>query len=225
MRVIPLTRDHQYIADRLKSLAALVHIQQDLDGRKPVPDARRAELQRGLEEFSRTVDYIDYAPTVNDALALCLTGFPSHEVRSEHRRQLIYLGFSGLRDPSDHRSSLFSDESVRQMAQQAGVQINAVTRSDIAASSTQGDDSLHALVDGSGGKFFLYNPVGTAGADNATDPTLIHYLDQIRASPPKAEQPGGHVITSRSWDSPEPLLIAGVAAAALLSVSLAVLRR
>lgn len=225
LRVIPLTRDHQYVAERLKSLAALAPIQQDLDGRKPVSDARRAALQRGLDEFSRPVDYVDYAPTLNDVLALCMAGFPSHEVRSEHRRQLVYLGFGGLRDPSDHRPPLFSDDNIRQMSTEAGVQINAVARSDIAASSTQGNDSLHALADASGGRFFLYNPVGVAGADNGADPTLIHYLNQIQSDPPKAELPGGQVITSRSWDSPEPLLIAGVVAAALLCVSLAVLRR
>lgn len=225
LRVVPLTRDYHYVADRFKSLAGLASIQQDLDGRKPVSNARRAALQRGVDEFSRRVDYVDYAPSLNDVLTLCMAGFPSHESRNEHRRQLIYLGPSALRDPSDHRPPLFSDDAVRQMATQAGVQINAVARSDIAALSTQGNDSLHAIADASGGKFFFYNPVGAAQADNGADPTLIRYLDQIRSNAPKAELPGGQVISSRSWDSPEPLLIAGVVVAALLCVSLAVLRR
>lgn len=225
LRVIPLTRDHQYVARRLKSLAGLAQIQQDLDGRKPVSDARRATLQQGVDEFSRPIDYVDYAPTLDDVLALCLSGFPSHQADGEHRRQLIYLGFSALRDPSDHRPSLFSGDSVKQMAQQAGVQINAIARSDIAASSTQANDSLRAITGASGGTFFLYNPIGTALTENGSDPTLIHHLDQIRSNPPRAQLPGGSVVTSRSWDSPEPLLIAGVAAAALLCVFLAVLRR
>lgn len=225
LRVIPLTRDYHYVAERLKSLAGLAPIQQDLDGRKPVSNARRAALQRGVDEFSRRVDYVDYVPSLNDVLALCMTGFPSHETRSQHRRQLIYLGPSALRDPSDHRPPLFSDEAVRQMAAQAGVQINAVARSDIAALSPQSNDSLRAIADTSGGKFFLYNPVGAAQTGNGADPTLIRYLDEIRSNAPRAELPGGQVISSRSWDSPEPVLIAGVVAAALLCVALAVLRR
>lgn len=225
LRVIPLTRDHQYVADRLKSLAELAPIQQDLDGRKPVSDARRDQLQRGVEEFSRPVDYVDYAPALEDVLALCMTGFPSHETSHEHRRQLVYLGFGSLRDSSDHRPPLFSAESVKRMAKEAGVQINAIARSDIAASSTQGNDSLRAMAEASGGEFFLYNPVGTALADNGTDPTLIRQLNQIRAKAPKARSPGGMVVSNRSWDAPEPFLIAGVAVAALLCVSLAMLRR
>jgi hypothetical protein len=225
LRVIPLTRDYRYVADRLKSLARLARIQQDLDDRKPVSDADRADLKVGIEEFSRPLSYVDYVPSVDDLLALCLTGFPSYQARSGHRRQLVYLGYSTLRDAADQRKSLFTDSSVKQMADQAGVQINVIARSDVAASSTRDNDSLRATTAGTGGKFFLYNPAGTPVTDNGTDPTLSHNLDQIRANAPTAQLPGGMVITSRSWDSPEALLIASIAAAALLSLCLAVLRR
>ena len=111
------------------------------------------------------------------------------------------------------------------MADQAGVQINVVARSDVAASSNRDNDAMLAVTARTGGRFFLYNPAGTAVAGNEIDPTLRHCLDQIRNNPPAAELPGGLVITGRSWDSPETLLIASVAVAALLSLSLAVLRR
>jgi hypothetical protein len=225
LRVIPLTRDYRYATDRLKSLARLARIQQDLDTRKPVSDADREDLKLGIENFSRPLTYVDYAPSVDDVLALCMTGFPSYQTRSGHRRQLIYIGSSTLRDPADHRSSLYTDDGVKQMADQAGVQINVVARSDIAASSNRDNDAMLAATARTGGRFFLYNPAGTAVAGNEIDPTLRHSLDQIRNNPPAAELPGGLVITGRSWDSPETLLIAGVALAALLSLSLAVLRR
>ena len=51
LRVIPLTRDYRYAADRLKSLARLARIQQDLDTRKPVSDADRTDLKGGSRNF------------------------------------------------------------------------------------------------------------------------------------------------------------------------------
>ena len=225
LRVIPLTRDNQFVTDRLKSLARLARIQQDLDTRKPVSESNRADLKTGIEGFSRPLNYVDYSTSVDDALALCMTGFPSYQDRSAHRRQLVYIGYSNLRASGDRRPSLFTDESVAQMADQAGVQINVIARSDIAESSTRDNDAMRAATSRTGGRFFLYNPAGTAMAGSDVDPPLRHHLDQIRENPPTATSPGGMVITSRSWDSPEPLLIANIAAVALLSLSLAVLRR
>jgi hypothetical protein len=225
LRVIPMTRDYTYVADHLKSSARLARIQQDLDTRKPVSDADRTELRTGIDDFSRPLAYVDYAPSVDDVLALCMTGFPSYQTKSGHRRQLVYLGYSAFRDPADHRATLFSSDNIKRMAGQGGIQINAIARSDIAASSTADNDSLRATADTSGGKFFLYNPAGIGLTDIGADPTLNHYLDQIRDNAPKAELPGGKVITSQSWDSPETLLITSVAVAALLCLSLAVLRR
>ncbi|OBF22698.1 hypothetical protein A5725_10725 [Mycobacterium kubicae] len=219
LRVIPVTRDHSFVADRLGSLSRLAGIKQSLDTRKPVPDADRALLTNGSEEFSRPVNYVDYAPSVADVLALCMTGFPSYQAESGHRRQLIYLGHSTFRDPADRRPSLFTSESLQRLAVQQGVQVNVVVRSDIAASSTEDTDALRATAQACDGRFFLYNPAGTS------DSTLSHNLDEIEANTPGAQLPGGKVITSQSADSPEILLIASVVVAALLSVSLAVLRR
>ena len=225
LRVAPMTRDYHYLDDRLKSLARLARIQQDLDAGKSVPLSDRAELKTGIEGFSRPLSYVDYAPSADDTLALCMTGFPDYQSRSGHRRQLVFVGYSDLHAQDDHRRSLFNDQSVQQMADQAGVQINVIARSDVAASSTGANDAMAAAAARTGGRFFLYNPAGTASSGDGTDPTLRHLLDQIRDNPPTAASPGGVVITSRSWDSPEPLLIASIVAVALLSISLAVLRR
>ncbi|WP_156689743.1 hypothetical protein [Mycobacterium sp. Marseille-P9652] len=223
LRVIPVTRDHGFVADRLESLSRLAGIQAQVNARRPVPDAERAALQTGVEAFSRPVTYVDYAPSAEDVLALCLTGFPSYEAERGHRRQLIYLGYSTFREPGDHRPSLFSADSLRRLAEQEGVQVNVIARSDVAASSTADTDSLRATAEATGGAFFPYNPAPATGS--AIDPTLAHHLDRIGADAPNAELPGGKVITRMSADSPEALLIASVAAAALLSLALAVLRR
>ncbi len=59
-------------------------------------------------------------------LALCLTGFPGFESAGDTRRSLIYLGPGALRSPDDSRPSLFTDAQVTEIAQRAGVQINAI---------------------------------------------------------------------------------------------------
>ncbi|MGZ4584030.1 MAG: hypothetical protein ACXVYI_06700 [Mycobacterium sp.] len=223
LRVIPLTRDHRYVADRLGSLARLARIQEDVNKRKPLPGNDRAELDAGIQAFSRPVNYVDYAPTVSDVLALCMTGFPAYQANTEHRRQLIYLGYRSLREPSEARPSLFTGESVRRMAEQRGVQVNAILRSDTPAPTTNDDDVLRATAEASGGRFLPYSPAAAAPTD--TDPALSHDLDQIAANAPEAERPGGAVMTSLSVESPETLLVACVVAAALLSLSSAVLRR
>lgn len=220
LRVIPLTRDHRYLADRLESLSRLARIQQDLDERKALPDNERVELTRGLEGFSRPVGYVDYAPSVPDTLAQCIAGFPSYPAERAHRRQLIYFGYSTFRDPEERRPSLFTGETLKRLAVQQGVQVNVVARSDVASASTDDADALQDTARECGGRFFQYNAGGAASAD-----TLSAYLDEIDENGPTAQLPGGKVISVHSADSPETLLIGSLLAAALLSVSLAVLRR
>ena len=222
LRVIPLTRDHTYVSDRLQGLARLARIQQDLDEDKPVPEADRAELRARAAEFSRPVDYTDYARSVEDVLALCMTGFPQSEQDSAHRRQLIYLGSSSLRDPADGRPALFTADAVRQLAADADVQVNVISRADVVQSTPQSVDSLRAITESTGGIFQLYNP---ARSGSGIDPILQQHLDAIRDNPPSAQLPDGEVVTSSSWDTPQPVLAAAVVAVVLLSLSLVVLRR
>ncbi|CAN5546088.1 hypothetical protein BH11ACT6_BH11ACT6_55440 [soil metagenome] len=213
LRVIPLTRDHTYVADRLQGLARLARIQQDLDADEPVSDADRAELQARAAEFSQPIDYVDYAPSAEDVLALCLSGFPDSD--GTRRRQLVYLGDSSLPEPADGRPSLYSADDVRRLADDKGVQINVIART----------DALAAVAEATGGTLQLYYPSEDSAADRGIDPILLQHLEQIQANPPTAELADGRVISSDSWDTPQPVLIAAVAAAILLSLSLVVLRR
>ncbi|HEX2284538.1 MAG TPA: hypothetical protein VHI10_06880, partial [Mycobacterium sp.] len=71
-RVVPLTRDYQYAAEKFGDLAEL--------------SAPQGQTMRNrIASFSPAVSYVDYAPSVADILSLCMTGFPSFESSSSHR--------------------------------------------------------------------------------------------------------------------------------------------
>jgi hypothetical protein len=225
MRVVPLTRDHQYASDRFSRFAALAGVQRNVDAKKPVPDPGLAELRAGVDEFSPSLTYVDYAPSVEDILALCMAGFP-HEDKSTHRRSLIYWGDSNIRGLDEQRPALFSAQQVKDMAVAAGIQINAVTRAGLPDPALQGVNSLHSIASGTGGSFEIYNPVGTdVDTSGGTSPTLAATLGRIRANPPPLAAAGRTSLTAGSWDDPNVPLIAGVVVGALLCMSLVVLRR
>jgi hypothetical protein len=102
-RLIPLTRDYQYAAGRFAGYA------------QPQP-------------LVSTVVYSDYTATIEDVLALCLTGFPDFDAGAPVRRSLIYVGPGTLGDGGAR--SLFTGQQVRDMASAAGVQVNAITDGD-----------------------------------------------------------------------------------------------
>ena len=198
-RVVPMTRDYQYAAGQFATYAGLAQQQAD-----PAMGARAAA-------FAPPVSYVDYAPSVDDVLALCMTGFPSFEEKSTHRRSLTYLGPSSIRAPGEARPALFVSQRVTDMAKQAGIQINAIT------TSPRGREAgLRSIVEATGGQFFFYE---------AADSVLSAELDTIAERPPAAALPGGAPVLGRRSDSPGIPLAIGVIAAALLCVSLAVLRR
>jgi hypothetical protein len=190
-RVVPMTRDYQYAAGQFGTYA----------------NADQAKAAA----FAPAVSYVDYAPSVDDVLALCMTGFPSFEEKSTHRRSLIYLGPSSIRAPGETRPALFVSQRVTEMAQQAGAQINAIT------TSPRGREAgLRSITEATGGQFFYYDTTDSAlGAD----------LDTIGEHPPAAALPGGATVLGWRSDSPAIPLAIGVIASALLCVSLAVLRR
>jgi hypothetical protein len=120
------------------------------------------------------VAYADYAASVEDILALCMTGFPSFDSKSSHRRSLIYFGPGQIRNPDEVRRSLLTAEQVSSMASNAGIQINALRPSDRTAGA------LPAIAKSSGGQYFsLENPEAQLKGD----------LDAIRDSPPAATAP------------------------------------
>jgi hypothetical protein len=226
LRVVPLTHDYNYAATEFSRYAALTNLQHDLDTTKELPGPQADELRGGINDFSRSISYTDYAPSVQDILALCMTGFPSFEDKSTRRRSLIYLGYSNFRGPHEPRRSLFSDQRVKDMATAAGVQINVINRADVVKSPPEANDALQAIATATGGRYSVYNPAGTAAdIPSGTDPNLAGLLDKIRDHPPDVVLPSGTIITRRSWDYPNVPLLASLMMAGLLFISLAVLRR
>ena len=196
-RVIPMTRDYQFVAGKLDGLGRL--------SRQPGEDSAGITAS-----FSPAVTYVDYAPSVEDILALCMTGFPSFDSPSSHRRSLIYLGPGQIRNPDEARRSLLTAEQVSNMATNAGIQINALSPS----SRTAG--ALPSIAKSSGGQYFsLENRENQLSGD----------LEGVRANPPAATAQADESLTGWFGDAPALPLIIAVVSSALLCLSLVVLRR
>lgn len=167
-RLVPLTRDYQYAAARFAGTAA---------------------------PLVSPVSYTDYAANIEDVLALCLTGFPDTETDGDTapRRSLIYVGPGTL--GGEAGPTLFTAQQVREMAADAGVQINAITDETIT-----GAESLPAeLARATGGQVHHRGDVTAQ-------------LSDIRRHPPPAD--ADHNTRAASVETPEVLL----AAAASLTV-------
>ncbi|OMC28170.1 hypothetical protein A5739_02800 [Mycobacterium colombiense] len=188
-RLVPLTRDHQYAAGRFG----------DYTGAHETPSA----------SFAPAVPYSDYAVSVNDVLALCLSGFPAAEQRATHRRSVIYLGPSDLRAAGEQRPALFTDGSVRALVERVGAQINVI---DTAASPTSA--ALGTLANQTGGRYVALGAKSMTAA-----------LNEVRAHAPPARRADGTVVTADFRDAPVVQLVIALLSAAVLSVALLVLRR
>lgn len=197
-RVIPLTRDHQFTVERLGDFARVATLPDDAT----LSPAQRSAKRATVSAFTAPVTYGDYAPTAADVLALCLTGFPPGEAPSDRRRSLIYLGPGDLRAADDPRPSLFTEEDVAELARDRAVQVNALVSS---------PGSIRAVVEETYGR---YAPIS---AD------LAAQLTGIRAHPPRTDPEA--TLAGFRGDVPTIPLAVGVAVAALLCLSLAVLRR
>lgn len=225
LRVVPLTRDHRFAADEFDRYAKLPALHQDYQDSRELSGDEVATLRNGINDFSRQVRYVDYARSTEDILALCMAGFPSYDSPSTHRRSIIYLGLAEQRRPAETRPALFSQQQIKEMAAAGGFQINVLSRSDVPTDSPEANEGLASIAEASGGKFYLYNPGGTGASAAGTDATLAAHLDEIRANPPGVVLPGGHSVSHRTWDYPNVPLLVSIAAALLLCLSLAVLRR
>lgn len=220
LRVVPLTLDHRFAADRFSQLAALAATQQRLDANRPIPEAELSALRTGLDEFTRSPDYLDYAPSVADTLALCMAGFPAETAGRQTRRSLIYLGDSSIRDVHEARPPLFSIQQVKELAAPAGIQVNVISRSDRPGQVLRGADSLSSIAAATGGSFEINNAVGTeADTAGGTSPSLTASLNEIRATPPppKLTRGDGASVTADSSENPAAALLAAGVAALLLS--------
>lgn len=188
-RVVPLTRDHQYAAARFGDYLG----------------AHQAQSP----SFAPQVTYTDYAASVNDVLALCLSGFSPTEQTNTHRRSVIYLGPADLHAGAEQRAALFTDGSVQALAERAEAQINVVDTDPSPASG-----ALAGLTRLTGGR---YVKQGTKSVTAA--------LSDIRAHAPPARRADGTVVTADFQDAPVVPLAIALLSAAVLSVALLVLRR
>jgi hypothetical protein len=182
-RVIPLTRDYQYVKETFSNYAQ--------------PPDRRADLAA----FSPAVAYADYAGSVEDQLALCLTGFPGFDRKAAQRRSLIYVG-PGRSGPPDGRA-LFTADRVEEIAMTAGVQVNALI-------TGAGSAAVSSLVAATGGQQF------------PADSAVAAHLTAIRTHPPAPTSVAAADATTRPLESPDlPLIVALLAMAALTAWPLA----
>lgn len=174
-RVIPLTRDHQYAATRFADY--------------------------GRTAATPPVRYSDYSPTVEDVLALCITGFPSFDRIEPQRRSVIYIGGG-----QSSQRPLFDVAAVRELAAAAGVQVNAVM--------TDSDSGLlERLASETGGRYVAPNSNVDAS------------LESIRDNPPPPTAAVGPAARSAAPETPElPIVLALFAVGALLTLPLVVRR-
>lgn len=186
-RVVPLTRDYQYAAGRLTDLA----------------DPDRAVI----DQFAASVTYTDYAASVDDVLALCLSGFPDFEQKTSHRRSVIYLGPPTLRAADEQRPALFDARRVADLADAAGAQINVITSGE--------DAALRALSERTDGQYTV------ATTESAVTESLV----QIDGRPAPLVLDDGTRMTGQTQDAPAAVLAVVLVLTAMLSVTLVVLRR
>ena len=211
LRVIPLTRDYPFLQETLGRYADLQRLE---SSENPSPDDAAAR-SRARDEFARSVSYSDYQLTVNDALAMCMKGFPDAGKPSDARRSVIYLGPSG-----DAAQPIYSDEALTALARSSGIQVNVLTRTPLEAGGV-----LSAIATATDGRFISY--VGDAGPDaqGAADDALRQHLDDIRSHPPTATASDGTILVEQVRDRPDLVLAVGLALAIVFAISLAGVRR
>lgn len=186
-RVVPLTRDYQYAAGRFTDLA----------------DPDRAVI----DQFAAPVTYTDYAASVDDVLALCLSGFPDFEQKTSRRRSVIYLGPPTLRAADEQRPALFDAQRLADLADAAGAQINVITSGE--------DPALRALTERTDGQYTVAT----------TESAVTESLDQIDRRPAPLVLDDGTRVTGQTQDAPVAVLAVVLVVTAMLSVTLVVLRR
>jgi hypothetical protein len=185
-RVLPLTRDYQYAAAQFNRY-----------GTSPDP-------QSDVGSWSPVLSYSDYAESVEDLLALCMTGFPSFDKHAAQRRSLIYLGPGTL--PGAGGAQLFTADTVRNLATTAGIQVNVLL-------TGSGNGALEALARQTGGRSF------------SGDSDVAGHLSEIRNHPPAptdAVDEGATVVRS---ETPGIAVLSALVALAALSLWPVVIRR
>ncbi|MUL81796.1 MULTISPECIES: hypothetical protein [unclassified Mycolicibacterium] len=220
IRVIPLTRDYPFLQDELGRYASLERLRST---QNPKPEDA-AVLQRAQHEFGRAVSYSDYRLTVNDALAMCMKGFPGVGKPSDTRRSVIYMGPAG-----GSEAPIFSDDALAALARTSGVQVNVLTRTTLDASG-----GLSGVATATGGRFISYVAAADAKGGNGgdaqdtqgtLDKALRNHLDDIRAHPPAVTSSDGTILVEQLRDRPNLVLTIALVIVIVFSISLAGVRR
>jgi hypothetical protein len=178
-RVVPLTRDYQYAAAQFADYAQ----------------------PEGSPRLVAPVSYADYTQSVEDVLALCLTGFPSFDRKTDQRRSLVYVGPQA--SPSGSAPALFSADRVAELATTAGVQVNVLT-----TGATTGP--MADLARDTGGQAY------------SADSDVTAHLERIHRNPPPAPSAAG---AARSTESPEIPLLVALGAVVIVAIILVIRRR
>ncbi len=228
VRVIPLTRDYPFLNDQLGRYASLERLRSE---QNPKPEDT-AVLQRAQHEFGREATYSDYQLTVNDALAMCMKGFPGAGKSSDSRRSVIYMGPAG-----GSEKPIFSDDALTDLARSSGIQVNVLTRTTVDASG-----GLSGIASATGGRFISYvaaaddngdkgDKGGAAqggaaqGDQESLDNALRSHLDDIRSHPPAVMSSDGTIMVQQLRDRPNLVLTIGLVIVIAFSISLAGVRR
>ncbi|MDH6198260.1 hypothetical protein M2272_004919 [Mycobacterium frederiksbergense] len=217
IRVIPLTRDYPFLQDELGRYASLERLR---SVQNPNPEDT-AVLQRAHHEFRNTPNYSDYQLTVNDALAMCMKGFPGAGKTSDARRSVIYMGPAGKSE-----APIYSDEELTALARSSGIQVNVLTRTTLDASG-----GLSGIATATGGRFISYvaaadaNNGAAADSQDTLDKALRSHLDDVRSHPPAVTSPDGTIMVQQLRDRPNLVLAVGLLIVIVFSISLAGVRR
>lgn len=140
-RVVPLTRDYQYVAAEFTAYARQI---------------KRSDAR----PFVAPVRYTGYTPNTDDLLALCMTGFPPAAGSSTPRRSLIYVGPEASNDAA---ARLFTGAGLRDLAHDSKIQVNAVIIGD-------GGGTVSALVHDTGGRSHSATDIGASLRDITRHP-------------------------------------------------------
>ena len=135
-RVVPLTRDYQYVAAEFTAYARQI---------------KRSDAR----PFVAPVRYTGYTPNTDDLLALCMTGFPPAAGSSTPRRSLIYVGPDTSNDAAGR---LFTGAALRDLAHNNKIQVNAIIVGD-------GGGTVSALVHDTGGRSHSATNIGASLRD------------------------------------------------------------
>ncbi|QPG66954.1 VWA domain-containing protein [Mycolicibacterium mucogenicum] len=140
-RVVPLTRDYQYVAAEFTAYGRQI---------------KRSDAR----PFVAPVRYTGYTPNIGDLLALCMTGFPPAAKDSATRRSLIYVGPEAS---SGGAGRLFDGAALRDLATSSKIQVNALIIGDDAGTVSE-------LVHDTGGRSHPATDIGASLRDITRHP-------------------------------------------------------